>query len=104
MEVIVVLDTNAYSDWRRSGTWAGNLAMADRVVVPSGCSNSGKSVFAGFNETPRMNAGKWRALFGPLRKGIQGESAKVLPIGRSFGPNQSTLGGFKLLNVKDRER
>lgn len=35
MEVIVVLDTNAYSDWRRSGTWAGNLATADRVVVPS---------------------------------------------------------------------
>ncbi len=35
MEMIVVLDTNAYSDWRRSGTWAGNLATADRVVVPS---------------------------------------------------------------------
>ena len=35
MEVIVVLDTNAYSDWRRGGKWAGNLAMADRVVVPS---------------------------------------------------------------------
>jgi tRNA(fMet)-specific endonuclease VapC len=35
MEVIVVLDTNAYSDWRRAGKWAGNLATADRVVVPS---------------------------------------------------------------------
>lgn len=35
MEVIVVLDTNAYSDWRRGGKWAGNLATADRVVVPS---------------------------------------------------------------------
>lgn len=35
MEVIVVLDTNAYSDWRRGGKWAGTLAMADRVVVPS---------------------------------------------------------------------
>ena len=35
MEVIVALDTNAYSDWRRGGKWAGNLAMADRVVVPS---------------------------------------------------------------------
>lgn len=35
MEVIVVLDTNAYSDWRRSGAWAGNIAAADRVVVPS---------------------------------------------------------------------
>lgn len=34
MEVIVVLDTNAYSDWRRSGAWAGNIATADRVVVP----------------------------------------------------------------------
>ena len=35
MEVIVVLDTNAYSDWRREGRWAENLARADRVVVPS---------------------------------------------------------------------
>lgn len=35
MEMIVVLDTNAYSDWRRDGMWAGNLATADRVVVPS---------------------------------------------------------------------
>ncbi len=35
MEMIVVLDTNAYSDWRRNGTWAGNIATADRVVLPS---------------------------------------------------------------------
>ncbi|TAE91795.1 MAG: type II toxin-antitoxin system VapC family toxin [Verrucomicrobia bacterium] len=35
MEVTVVLDTNAYSDWRRSGKWAGNVATATRVVIPS---------------------------------------------------------------------
>jgi tRNA(fMet)-specific endonuclease VapC len=35
MEIIVVLDTNAYCDWRRSGKWAGNIARADRVVIPS---------------------------------------------------------------------
>lgn len=35
MEVTVVLDTNAYSDWRRCGRWAGNLAAAHRVVMPS---------------------------------------------------------------------
>ena len=34
MELIVVLDTNAYSDWRRSGRWHECLAIADRVVVP----------------------------------------------------------------------
>jgi len=34
MEIIVVLDTNAYSDWRRSGRWHEVLAIADRVVVP----------------------------------------------------------------------
>ncbi len=35
MELIVVLDTNAYSDWRRTGRWHSRLALADRVVVPS---------------------------------------------------------------------
>lgn len=35
MEVIIVLDTNAYSDWRRSGKWSGNIATADRVIIPS---------------------------------------------------------------------
>ena len=34
MELIVVLDTNGYSDWRRSGRWHECLAIADRVVVP----------------------------------------------------------------------
>jgi tRNA(fMet)-specific endonuclease VapC len=34
MELIVVLDTNAYSDWRRNGQWHQWLAIADRVVVP----------------------------------------------------------------------
>ena len=34
MELIVVLDTNAYSDWRRSGRWHQWIAIADRVVVP----------------------------------------------------------------------
>lgn len=31
----LVLDTNAYCDWRREGRWSENLARADRVVVPS---------------------------------------------------------------------
>ncbi len=31
----LVLDTNAYSDWRRTGRWAENLALADRVILPS---------------------------------------------------------------------
>jgi tRNA(fMet)-specific endonuclease VapC len=35
MELILVLDTNAYSDWRRCGRWNENLALADRVVVPT---------------------------------------------------------------------
>lgn len=35
MDLIVVLDTNAYSDWRRSGRWHANIAIADRVVLPS---------------------------------------------------------------------
>jgi predicted nucleic acid-binding protein len=35
MELIVVLDTNAYSDWRRSGRWHGNIAIADRVILPT---------------------------------------------------------------------
>ncbi len=34
MELIVVLDTNAYSDWRGSGRWHESIAIADRVVVP----------------------------------------------------------------------
>lgn len=34
MELIVVLDTNAYSDWRRSGRWHQWISIADRVVVP----------------------------------------------------------------------
>lgn len=34
MEMTVVLDTNAYSDWRRGGRWHEVLAIADRVVVP----------------------------------------------------------------------
>ena len=35
MDLILVLDTNAYSDWRRSGRWHGKLAIADRVVMPA---------------------------------------------------------------------
>jgi len=31
----LILDTNAYSDWRRTGRWNENLAIADRVLVPS---------------------------------------------------------------------
>lgn len=34
MDLIIVLDTNAYSDWRRSGRWHANIAIADRVVLP----------------------------------------------------------------------
>ena len=34
MDLILVLDTNAYSDWRRSGRWHGRIATADRVVMP----------------------------------------------------------------------
>lgn len=35
MELILVLDVNACSDWRRSGRWHGKIAIADRVVMPS---------------------------------------------------------------------
>lgn len=35
MEVILVLDTNAHSDWRRSGKWMNNIAFADRMIIPS---------------------------------------------------------------------
>ncbi len=35
MDLIVVLDTNAYCDWRRRGQWHEWLAIADRVVVPA---------------------------------------------------------------------
>ncbi len=35
MELILVLDTNAYSDWRRTGRWHERIAIADRIVVPS---------------------------------------------------------------------
>ena len=34
MELNLVLDTNAYSDWRRSGRWHSNIALANRVVLP----------------------------------------------------------------------
>ena len=34
MELIVVLDTNAYSDWRRGARWHRWIAIADRIVVP----------------------------------------------------------------------
>jgi len=35
MEMILVLDTNAYSDWRRSWRWHGRIATAGRVVMPA---------------------------------------------------------------------
>lgn len=31
----LVLDTNAYSDWRRFGIWADVLGAADQVLVPA---------------------------------------------------------------------
>ncbi len=34
MELIIVLDTNAYSDWRRSGRWHEKIALANRIVIP----------------------------------------------------------------------
>jgi tRNA(fMet)-specific endonuclease VapC len=35
MDLILVLDTNAYSDWRRSGRWHPQIAIANRVVIPT---------------------------------------------------------------------
>jgi tRNA(fMet)-specific endonuclease VapC len=35
MELTLVLDTNAYSDWRRSGRWHDRIAVADRVILPA---------------------------------------------------------------------
>lgn len=35
MELILLLDTNAYSDWRRSGRWHSRIAIADRVLLPA---------------------------------------------------------------------
>ncbi|MFN0130720.1 MAG: type II toxin-antitoxin system VapC family toxin [Verrucomicrobiales bacterium] len=35
MELILVLDTNAYSDWRRSGRWHDRIAVANRVILPA---------------------------------------------------------------------
>ena len=29
-----MLDTNAYSDWRRNGRWHGKIAVANRVILP----------------------------------------------------------------------
>jgi tRNA(fMet)-specific endonuclease VapC len=34
MELILVLDTNAYSDWRRSGRWHHRISVANRILVP----------------------------------------------------------------------
>lgn len=31
----ILLDTNAYSDWRREGRWNGTIAAADEVLVPA---------------------------------------------------------------------
>ena len=33
--MIVVLDTNAYSDWRRFGHWNSLIAKAEKVIVPA---------------------------------------------------------------------
>lgn len=31
----ILLDTNAYSDWRRSGCWNETITTADEVLVPA---------------------------------------------------------------------
>jgi len=31
----VVLDTNAYSDWLRDGSWADELSTAEEVIIPA---------------------------------------------------------------------
>lgn len=35
MELTVVLDTNAYSDWRRTSRWHEWISRADSVLVPT---------------------------------------------------------------------
>jgi len=35
MELTVVLDTNAYSDWRRAGRWHQWISKADSVLLPA---------------------------------------------------------------------
>jgi len=35
MELIVALDTNAYSDWRTSGRWHETLSVADSILLPT---------------------------------------------------------------------
>ena len=35
MELIVVLDTNAYSDWRRHGQWNRMISTATEVLIPA---------------------------------------------------------------------
>jgi tRNA(fMet)-specific endonuclease VapC len=34
MELVVALDTNAYSDWRRASEWHEILSIADRILLP----------------------------------------------------------------------
>lgn len=31
----ILLDTNAYSDWRRSGLWNDTITTADEVLIPA---------------------------------------------------------------------
>ena len=33
--MIVMLDTNAYSGWRRSGMWHETLVVAEKIYVPA---------------------------------------------------------------------
>ena len=33
--MIAVLDTNAYSDWRRFGHWNSLIARAEKIIVPA---------------------------------------------------------------------
>jgi len=33
--MIVVLDTNAYSNWRRYGHWNETISTADKVIIPA---------------------------------------------------------------------
>lgn len=86
----ILLDTNAYSDWRRQGRWNDTIAVADEVLVPAVVLGELRYGFRG-SARERENEGKLQAF---LRE----------PVVRVVAVDEPTSHGYALLKEHLRTR
>jgi len=82
----IVLDTNAYSDWRRTGRWNETIATASEVLIPAIVLGELRYGFQGAARGPANEANLQRFLADPV--------VRVLEVGDATSRSYAVLKHF----------